>query len=439
MNDPGLDQPIDNADAQAEDTLEHEKSKLPEQDSDGPGVIQEEDESYIEPATWWYASTGFPLIAGTFGPMANAFSLCALVENWRVSIPPGGTEEHGKDIKDPTWLIAVNAVSLVCALIGNTSLLLNMARRVKFAIAQPITILGFWIASILLIILVALASKHSIFHAPGVEDQALTQAYYYAIFAAALYQIISYLMCATVWGAFRGYYSKEFNLTMAQRTLMLQTISFLGYQLLGSLIFSHLEDWKFLDAVYWSDFTLLTVGIGGDFVPKTHAGRSLLFPFAIGGIIILGLVVGSIRSLVLERGKEKMSARMTEKVRQKVVKQLASQSTHKKHSPHAISGIKKTELEELKKEPTEDRGEELQRRKAEFDAMRHVQDLASRERKYFSLALSTAAFAVLWFIGGVVFWKTERTQQWTYFEALYFSYTSILTIGKSIDPLCHHV
>ena len=35
--------------------------------------------------------------------MANAFSICALVENWRVEIPPGGTEVHGIDIKDPQW------------------------------------------------------------------------------------------------------------------------------------------------------------------------------------------------------------------------------------------------------------------------------------------------------------------------------------------------
>jgi potassium channel subfamily K, other eukaryote len=35
--------------------------------------------------------------------MANAFSICALVENWRVKIPKGRTEEHGIDIPDPKW------------------------------------------------------------------------------------------------------------------------------------------------------------------------------------------------------------------------------------------------------------------------------------------------------------------------------------------------
>jgi hypothetical protein len=71
---------------------------------------EEEEESFLLPARWWYASTAFPLIAGTFGPMANTFSICALAENWRVDIPPDGIEEHGVDIKDPTW--CVSAINL---------------------------------------------------------------------------------------------------------------------------------------------------------------------------------------------------------------------------------------------------------------------------------------------------------------------------------------
>src|SRR5437764_2098075 len=129
-------------------------------------------------------------------------------------------------------------------------------------------------------------------------------------------------MMLTAYGALKGNYSKEFKLTIPQRTLMLQTICWLVYLLLGALVYSKIEGWKFLDAVYWADFTLLTIGIGDPFTPKTHLGRALLFPFAIGGIVYLGLVVGSIRSLVLERTKKKLSARMTEKIRRRVIKKI---------------------------------------------------------------------------------------------------------------------
>lgn len=54
---------------------------------------------------WWFASTAFPLIAGTFGPMASAFSICALVVHWRVRIPPGGVEEHAIFLADPKWYV----------------------------------------------------------------------------------------------------------------------------------------------------------------------------------------------------------------------------------------------------------------------------------------------------------------------------------------------
>src|SRR5271156_940172 len=32
-------------------------------------------------------------------------------------------------------------------------------------------------------------------------------------------------------------------------------------------------------------------------------------------------------------------------------------------------------------------------------------------------------------IGAVVFWTAEKDQAWTYFESVYFSYTTLLTIG----------
>jgi potassium channel subfamily K, other eukaryote len=321
-------------------------------------------------------------------------------------------------------LLAVNAVSLILAITANVSLLLNMARRISFSVGQPITILGFWSASILLIALIAVASHD--FHAPGVKDQALTQAYYYAIFAAGLYQIISYLMCITVWGAYRGHYSREFKLTMSQRTLMLQTISFMAYLLVGAAIYSHVEGWTFLDAIYWADFTCLTVGIG-DYSPSTHLGRGLLFPYAIGGIVSLGLVVGSIRSMVLDRGKKKLHARMTEKTRKSVLKRLAKMD--KNPSKNAIRGIDERTLTTLTLDPSSNRVSEKERRRAEFDAMRAVQELAATKRKWISLCISGGVFVLLWTIGALVFYKAEKNQTWTYFGSLYFAYTSLLTIG----------
>ena len=302
---------------------------------------------------------------------------------------------------------------------------MNMARRIRFSIAQPITIIGWYLSSIALIGLIACAAGPLKLSPP--ESYAFTQAYYYAIFAAALYFLVATLMAINVWGAYAGHYEKEFQLTMSQRTLMLQTIFYFVYLLCGAVVFSHVEGWDYLDAVYWADYTLLTVGIG-DYSPTTHLGRGLLFPFAIGGIIILGLVIGSIRSLVLERGKEKMSARMVEKERRRLIKRL-----EKKPNVDILEPITDSQpsssSSQLRPKAQESPETERQRREAEFNLMRRIQKTAATKRRWTSLIISGTVWFALWFVGAAIFTAAEEAQQWSYFGSLYFSYTSLLTIG----------
>ena len=236
-------------------------------------------------------------------------------------------------------------------------------------------------------------------------------------------------MLVTVWGAYRGHYDKEFQITMSQRTLMLQTISFLVYLLAGAAVYSHIEGWAYLDAVYWADFTLLTVGIG-DYSPETHLGRSLLFPFAIGGIIILGLVIGSIRSLVLERGKVKMGARMVEKERRRLLKRVQAKNAHLLEPvKEGNKPLSRTSSNTLDNTNTPDSISERERRKKEFHLMREIQEQAATKRRWTSLVISGTTWFALWFVGAAVFEAAEYGQKWSYFGSLYFSYTSLLTIG----------
>jgi potassium channel subfamily K len=287
-----------------------------------------------------------------------------------------------------------------------------MARRVRFSIAQPVTITGWYvikclskaradkvvryISSFTLVGLTA-AATGPLRLGPS-TTWAFTPAFYYAIIAASLYFVCASLMVVTVVGAYKGRYDKDFKLTTSQRTLMLQTIGFLVYLLLGALVYSHIEDWLFLDAVYFADFTLLTIGIG-DLAPVTNVGRGLLFPFAIGGIIILGLVVASIRSLVLERGKVKLGARLVEKERQRILKEIDKSCqgllipiNDEKSKASTAGG------EEEQREFTE-----RQRREMEFQIMRKIQERAATRRKWVSLAISASTWFALWFAGAAIF------------------------------------
>ncbi|KAH8684448.1 potassium channel-like protein [Tricladium varicosporioides] len=414
MNDPGLDEPIS---SDAKDIEKH----YDEQDA-----TAEDEQAFLEPSRWFFACTVFPLIAGTFGPMASAFSICALVVHWRVYIPPGAAEQDGIELPDPQWLIGINGAQLAIALVSNLFLLMNMAKRVRFSIAQPITIIGWYASSFALIGLCACASGPLVVEPR--ESHAFTQAYYYAIFAGGLYFIVATLMLITVWGAYKGHYDKEFQLTISQRTLMLQTISFLVYLLAGAAVYSHIEGWKYLDALYWADFTLLTVGIG-DYAPLTHLGRSLLFPFAIGGIIILGLVIGSIRSLVLERGKVKLGARMVEKERRRLISKMHKKNKEAIFQPIHEQNDLATRSSSRILEDYPDNMTERERREQEFLLMRKIQKDAHTKRRWTSLLISGTTWMVLWFSGAAIFKAAEYEQNWTYFLSLYFSYTSLLTIG----------
>ena len=72
--DPGIGESVSKA---AEDVNpDHRKN----------GITQEEDDDdYMQPNTWWFASTLCPLLGATFGPVANGFSICALVYPWSES------------------------------------------------------------------------------------------------------------------------------------------------------------------------------------------------------------------------------------------------------------------------------------------------------------------------------------------------------------------
>lgn len=251
-----------------------------------------------------------------------------------------------------------------------------------------------------------------------------SQAFYYGIYAACLYFVCSSLMVVTFWGAMKGHYSKDFQLTNSQRTLMLQTIMFLMYLLVGALVFSTIEGWPYLDAVYWADVTLFTVGFG-DFSAATPLGRALLFPYALIGVISLGLVVGSIRSLVLERGQRQLSARLMEKKRKRTLKRMVRRGKDDILVPVTDEGDEDDYPDRSNTSLTE-----YQRRKREFELMRKIQTRAEHRRRWMAMGISTTVWLILWLVGAAIFQQCEvRYQGWTYFDGFYFAFVSLTTIG----------
>ncbi|KAF8538450.1 hypothetical protein BDD12DRAFT_154160 [Trichophaea hybrida] len=263
----------------------------------------------------------------------------------------------------------------------------------RYSIAQPLTILFWYISSLILVTLTIAAHKY--LRLPA-RNHAFSQSFYYGIISAITYFIISTLLLWNFIGAyvFKKYPPSFTLLTIPQRTLMLQTISYSVYLSLGAGIFSFIEGWSFVDGVYFADYTLLTIGLGSDFPLKRDLSKGLLIPYTAIGIMMIGLVVDSVRILLLEHGR--VRRRAIEKERKKLLKKLNLSETCWKR---------------------------------EFELMRKVQDEADKRRRWWGLGSSFIAFLIVWLGGATVFMLSESPQGWSFFESLYFTYTSLLTIG----------
>jgi potassium channel subfamily K len=162
----------------------------------------------------------------------------------------------------------------------------------------------------------------------GSDDEPVwAQPYYYCLYAAILYFVLASLLLINVLAGCFHHYQQDIVLSTALRTLLLNSVVFLSVIFLGALVFSYIEGWAYLDAVYWADVTLLTIGFG-DISPETTLGRALLFPYTIFGIICLGITLASIRRLVLDRGERELRKRRLRKMRDEFLRDSDNNREH---------------------------------------------------------------------------------------------------------------
>jgi potassium channel subfamily K len=167
-----------------------------------------------------------------------------------------------------------------------------------------------------------------------------TQGFWYAIAAAALYTVCSMILMINMLGYFLGHYPESFVLSDSQRTLILQSMAFFIWLAGGAALFSKIQrdagedGWGFADALYFCDVTILTVGFG-DLVPTTDVGRGLVFPYSVGGIITLALIVSSLYKAVREIGAEKVVQKHVDRMRTKAQERTVTTSFELRHHEHS--------------------------------------------------------------------------------------------------------
>jgi potassium channel subfamily K len=270
--------------------------------------------------------------------------------------------------------------------------------------SQIVTILSFFGSSIILIVGAALTKTNAW---PSPQGSSLSGSFYYGCISAGLSLVLSILLIFTfIFARIRHEIPTDLSqtLTLPQRTLMGQSLGFIVYLVAGSAIFSAIEGWRFTDGIYWATITLLTIGYG-DIVPATHTGRSLIIFYATAGIVMIGLVIGSIGTLVLDRGAKKIFARMTVNAREKKLRAACEKMPDRPTSKATTQSRPEDTTSDLVEHP------HLANEKAEFALMREVQADVASSQQWRLFIISTVAISMLWFLGALVFWSTEKASQ----------------------------
>lgn len=287
-----------------------------------------------------------------------------------------------------------------------------MALHIDSIIGFLVTVIGWLASAIILFTLIGIeVGRHR--QAQGHQVFAYTQNFFASIISAGLYFLIAillsiYVVCVKVAPLGQADRRKIECTTIVLRASVL-AILLLG----GAAIYSAIEGWSLMDALYFTDYTLLTIGIG-NITPKTHLGRSLLFPYATLGIISLALFITAVSSF-------------TDQMRELKLKWRLEKSRNRIYTAHSLNNI-------VDGPPTTERdqsqiasvrlvkGEEILK-------TRNVKSAFYRKRRWAELGLFLAAWFLLWLVSAAIFCQSEKEDKWTYFVALYFTYTSLTTIG----------
>ena len=405
-----------------------------------------------EEQDWWFASTAIPLLAATIGPLANVFSIAALVTYWRMCLITGvvgeaeaqkckydgilntiGPDLEGVPFIDPRWCYYLNVASLVVGFVGNFFLLCNFTQRIRYIIALPVTIICWYVATG---ILIGITVSMQVYVPPHRPQQTYTQGFWYAVFAASMYMVCSMLLMVNMLGYFLGHYPQHFTLTESQRTLILQTMLFFVWLAGGAIVFStveqkyghHIMNWSYVNALYFCDVTILTVGFG-DLYATSTLGRGLVLPYSIGGIIILGLMVSSIAKFATELGSENIVRKHVERSRVRTVGRTVTTSLELEHRQVITEGDRpkisgpmnpvdqsRARIIQISTEKVDRNGDTpsspistlkrvatrvtrpprnrkpklilLREEKDRFDAMRHIQMKTAKFKRWYALCLS---------------------------------------------------
>lgn len=336
---------------------------------------------------WYTISSLLPLIAACASPLANLISLIGLIELWRRD------KSTQLLVKDKPRMIVLNALSFVCGLFGNASLLADFTGTVKYTISLAVSIFCFFAASMLLLAVVLVTNRGFV----GSDPQyTRSEGFWFAVITIGLYFCCCLLLSINYMGSRLKKYPPQFNLDQKQTTLMMYTICLCLWLMVGSVVMKFLiQDVTYGASLYYCVVSVLTIGLG-DIIPQTTGARIFALIFSFTGVMLIGLIIAMIRQVVLSSRGPMFFWHILERKRVRKLKKLLAR-------------------------------DDVITSEQAFHEMRVIREEAKIRQVNTLLISSFTVFLIYWLMGACVFHYTESS--WTYFDCIYFCMLCLFTIG----------
>jgi hypothetical protein len=339
---------------------------------------------------WFFSSSYIPLLCSCSGPLSNIFSLLAIICPWKIH------KIHIEQVPDPIWCYLVNSFSSAFAIASNLFLILNYRKKVRYTYCQIISISGWGIASIMLTTLI-IVYHWWFYHFHYNEHYIIGEGFWFAVITVVLHFVNFVMLLINELGFLLKKYRPLFNIDETQETLVIQTTSICVWLMLGAAVFSHILDIRLGEAFYYCVGSVVTVGMQ-DFVPiDDPLAQTLTSLWIIFGLVMFGLIISSIRHMMIEFSKSTLYWNRLELLRRKLLK--AHRADSHLHINNQFS----------------------------FKLIKNIHRWAFTIQGVFELISAITVFMITLMCGALAFTLFER---WSYKLSVYFCFYNLMTLGQ---------
>ncbi|KAF9965384.1 hypothetical protein BGZ70_004944 [Mortierella alpina] len=295
-----------------------------------------------------------PLLIGCIIPVSILINVPSITSEWV------GKHSYNETIQDwndpvpesnPVWLNTIVSIALAMAVICNICVLFRFLERWIW----HNVILSLITATIQDILCIAAIVPFCLLYPPS-EGYVYLEGFWTMI-ASMIFSFTATILMSIDLHTTPNFRLRGSGVTHKQRILIAEAMTLCFYLAIGALIFIYLEDWTFLNALFFVMVTITTIGFG-DVVPKTTGGRAFTIFYAAGGIVLLALAVNAIRYVLLEdlhrrfaiRAKERKAKRDAK--RQERKDQRARDEERRQRVLETLERIRQMEGEQPRQEET---------------------------------------------------------------------------------------